>query len=107
MPKKKQPAKYSHTTTPEKVAKLRNDLPEMMKRKVASVDFRRNLIQAQNRDNYINEYHRLHGYMTSRRVPTLADGQRIANRMQELKRLTKESYNPSVSSYVKTVLGVN
>ena len=55
MPKKKQPAKYSHNITPEKVEKLRNDLPEMMKRKVASIEFRKNLIQAQNRDNYINE----------------------------------------------------
>jgi glycyl-tRNA synthetase beta subunit len=107
MPKKKQPAKYSHMITPEKVEKLRNDLPEMMKRKVASIEFRKNLIQAQNRDNYINEYHRLNGYLTSRRIPTMADGQRIANRMQELKRLTKESYSPSVSPYVKTVLGVN
>ena len=87
--------------------KLRNDLPEMMRRKVASIEFRKNLIQAQSRDNYINEYHRLHGYLTSRRIPTMTDGTRIASRMQELKRLTKESYKLSVSPYVKTVLGVN
>ena len=41
MPKKKQPAKYSHLVTPEKMMKLQNDLPEMMKRKVASVEFRK------------------------------------------------------------------
>ena len=107
MPKKKQPAKYSNMITPQKMEKLRNDLPEMMKRKVASVDFRRNLIQAQNRDNYVNEYHRLKGYISSHTIPTMRDVHKIADRMRELKALTKESYHPSVSPYIKTVLGVN
>ena len=107
MPKKKQPATYSHMITPERMEKLRNDLPEMMKRKVASVDFRKNLIQAQNRDNYINEYHRLKGYISSHRIPTMREAHRIAERMRELRALTKESYNPSVSPYIKTVFGVN
>ena len=102
MPKKK----YSHLLPPEKMLKLQNDLPEMMKKKVASIEFRKHLVQAQNRDNYINEYHRLHGFLTSNRIPPLA-GQKVASRMQELKRLTKESYHPSHSPYIKTVLGQN
>ena len=106
MPKKKQPAKYSHLITPEKMMKLQNDLPEMMKRKVSSMEFRKNLIQAQNRDNYINEYHRLDGYLTSHRIPCL-QGVKIAERMRELSKLTRESYKPSHSPYVKTVLGPN
>ena len=104
MPKKKQPAKYNHILPPEKMLKLRNDLPELMKKKVANIEFRHNLIQSQNRDNYINEYHRLHGYLTSKKIPTLADGQRIVNRIQELKQLTRDSYKPSVSPYLKTFL---
>ena len=86
--------------------KLQNDLPEMMKRKVASVEFRKILIQAQNRDNYINEYHRLNGYLDSHRIPYLQT-MKVVDRMRELSRLSRESYKPSQSPYVKTVLGPN
>ena len=104
MPRKKQPAKYKHQLPLEKMLKLRNDLPELMKKKVANVEFRKNVIESQVRDNYINEYHRLHGDLTSHRIRGL-DGQRIVNRLDELRHLTKHSFNAPQTAYAKSATG--
>ena len=101
MPQKKQPAKYKHQLPLEKMLKLRNDLPEMMKKKVANMEVRKNVLQTQARDNYINEYHRLHGAPKSRRIPTL-DHNRVLNRLEELKHLTNESFHAPQSAYAKS-----
>jgi len=71
-------------------------LPELKRKAQASTEFRRNLVEAQNRANFVNEYHRLNGYIATHTIPTLAAQQTIKERMEELKQLTKDSFNNKI-----------
>ena len=72
-PRNKKSSKYNKLVTPEKMTNLLNELPEYRKKKVASIEYRRNLMDTQNRDNYLNEYHRLSGDMSSYDTPALGE----------------------------------
>ena len=92
-PRNKAHAKHNKLVTPEKLSNLLNELPEYRKQKVASINYRRNLIEAQNRDNYLNEYHRLSGYMNNYEIPALSE-ERINRQLENL----AKKYNSSSSS---------
>ena len=66
--------------------------------KPASVTMRRNILQAQQRSNYMNEYDRIQGIITgyADRFAGHHDRKKLLNRQNELKQLFKRShdYNP-------------
>ena len=62
--------------------------------KPASVAMRHNIIQAQNRSSYMNEYDRIQGIITgyADRFAGNHNIQRLKNRQSDLRRLFKESH---------------
>ena len=62
-------------------------------RRHASIQFRNDLLKAQARSNYHNEYDRLTGILNST-VLHHGDKERLINRKEELKRLANASFYP-------------
>ena len=62
-------------------------------RRHASIQFRNDLLEAQARANYHNEYDRLTGILNSN-VLHNGDKERLTNRKDELKRLAHASFYP-------------
>ena len=69
----------------EKMLKVMEKM-RLRRERMPNVEFRKNLIETQKRDNYINEYQRLHGYISSHTIPTL-EAERIQGRMKKLRQL--------------------
>ena len=93
MPKKKVgPKKYQPLITPKELNNIINDLPELQKKKAASIELRRNIIEQQNRDNYANELHRLQGFISNYTLPRLEED-RIRGHMDSLIDKHNKSYN--------------
>ena len=90
--KKTQPKKYRPLITPKQMNNMINDLPELHKKKAASIEFRKNVIEAQNRDNYSNELHRLQGYLSVYTLPRLQED-RLRQHMDSLTDKHNKSYN--------------
>lgn len=86
------PKKGKNTFKPsinhEKMLKLMEEKMRLRRERVPNIEFRKNLLDTQKRDNYINEYQRLHGYISSHTVPTL-EAERINSRMDKLRKLAK------------------
>ena len=57
--------------------------------KVASIQFRHDMLQRQKNANYVNEHHRLRGKL-EHTVVRGADMHRLQNRMSELRRMLQE-----------------
>ena len=55
----------------EKMLKMIPNMIEEHKKRTESLQFRHNLLQTQKRNNYINEYERLNGYLYSHITPPL------------------------------------
>jgi len=68
--KKNKTKKYNPLVAHEKMIKMMPDIIEEKKRRTENLQFRHDLIQSQNRNNYVNEYNRLSGYMNSHTIPT-------------------------------------
>ena len=103
MQKMKTPAKapakkYKPLIPPKAINNIIQELPEYRKKKVANIEFRRNIIESQNRDNYMNEYDRLRGFISTYTLPTLEDA-RIKQHMESLKKPYNRSINSSGSLY--------
>ena len=90
----KNPAKkFNPLIQAKALTNIIQELPEYRKKKAASIEFRRNVIESQNRDNFQNEYDRLRGYMSSHSLPGLEET-RLKQRMESL----TNSYNKSVNT---------
>ena len=76
----------------EKMLKLMEEKMRLHRERTPNLEFRKNLVEAQKRDNYVNEYQRLHGYITSHTIPTL-EANRIKSRMDEIRNKTNEKAN--------------
>ena len=55
----------------EKMIKMVPNMIEEHKKRTESLQFRHNLLQTQKRNNYINEYERLDGYLNFHLIPPL------------------------------------
>ena len=77
--------------------KIMREIPEMKRKQVASLQFRNDMIQARNRENYLNELQRLQGII-SNTVPNLQED-RIKQRMSQLENQYKDSYYKTPSLY--------
>ena len=55
----------------EKMLKMIPNMLEEHKKRTESLQFRHNLLQTQKRNNYVNEYERLDGYLNSLLIPPL------------------------------------
>ena len=62
-PAKKPAKKFKPLIQAKALTYSLQELPEYRKN-AASIEFRRNVIESQNRDNFQNEYDRLRGYMS-------------------------------------------
>ena len=82
--KKKQAKTYKPFIAPKQIKNMMNELQDMRKQKAANIEFRRNIIEAQNRYNYLNELHRLQGFLSTYTLPQLQED-RIKNRISSLK----------------------
>jgi len=78
---------------PRRVPYSYHKLMERHQRRHASIQFRNDLLKAQARANYHNEYDRLTGIMNST-VLGHGDKERLMNRKEELKRLAQASFYP-------------
>ena len=94
MPKKKvaPKKKFQPVVTPKQINNIINEIPELHKKKAASIEFRRNIIEKQNRDNYANELHRLQGFISSYTLPRLEED-RIRGHMDSLINKYNKSYD--------------
>ena len=101
-PRNKAPTKHNKLVTPEKLSNLLNELPEYRRRKAASIEFRKNLIEVQNRDNYLNKYHRLTGYMKGYEIPSLSE-ERINRQLDNLAKKYNASSSFSGSLYKDSI----
>ena len=103
--KKNKTKKYNPLVAHEKMLKMMPDIIEEKKRRTENLQFRHDLIQTQNRNNYVNEYNRLSGYMNSHMIPTLqpAVKEKINNRLKELSSDVKKSFvQPTGTLYDRT-----
>jgi len=94
--RKKKASKYMPYITNEQMATIIKQLPayKRHKAKVPSINFHRDVTEKQNRDNYINEYHRLRGFITGYLTP----GSNIDLEKKRLKDLTEKYNNSFISS---------
>jgi hypothetical protein len=78
---------------PRRISYDIDKIMEKHQQKYASIQFRHDLIQKQNRSNYQNEFDRLKGMIDDRTVLGLRgqDITKLQNRQQELKQLHKKS----------------
>ena len=81
--------------------KIMREIPEIKRKQVASLQFRNDMIQARNRENYLNELQRLEGII-SNTVPNLQED-RIKQRMGQLENQYKDSYYKTPSLYYDSV----
>lgn len=81
---------------PSKVSYNVKRIMERHQLKHASIQFRHDMIQKQNRINYQNEHDRLTGILNNKIILGLrpADMARLTNRQQELKQLHQQSVYP-------------
>ena len=91
----------------EKMLKMVPLMQEEHKKRVESLQFRHNLLQTQKRNNYINEYERLNGYLNTHIVPPLQTEikDKSNSRMKELTNQVNKSFisSPNPSLYNKHV----
>ena len=73
--------------------KLLLQTKEKVEKKIASAQFRRNILESQKRNNYRNEYDRITGALQNRNI-TPAEARNLRNRRKDLKKLAKQSVNP-------------
>ena len=89
----------------EKMLKMIPNMIEEHKKRTESLQFRHNLLQTQKRNNYINEYERLNGYLYSHLVPPLQGEikEKINSRMNDLTNQVNKSFisTPNYSLYNK------
>ena len=78
---------------PRRVPHSYHSIMERHHRRHASIQFRNDLLKAQTRANYHNEYDRLTGILNST-VLQHGDTERLMNRKDELKRLAHGSFYP-------------
>ena len=78
---------------PRRVPHSYHHIMERHQRRHASIHFRNDLLKAQARTNYHNEYDRLTGILNST-VLKHGDKERLMNRKEELKRLAHASFYP-------------
>ena len=74
--------------------KLLLQAKEKTEKKVASAQFRRHILESQKRNNYRNEYDRITGALENKNI-TPEEARKLKNKRKELKKLAKESINPS------------
>ena len=87
--------------TPKQMNNMISSLPELHKKKAASIEFRKNVIEAQNRDNYNNELHRLQGHLAVYTLPGLQE-ERLKRHMGSLvEKYNNSYYNKSRGSLYK------
>jgi hypothetical protein len=102
--KKKTPKVFKPLLSPDRIRNILRELPENRKRIVENIEFRKNVLEKQNRDNFANEYQRLHGYLTGHTLPGLAAAQGIRTNMNDLKNRYKESLTKTGSIYEDTIV---
>ena len=80
----------------EKMLKMIPNMIEEHKKRTESLQFRHNLLQTQKRNNYINEYERLNGYLYSHLIPPLQSEikEKINSRMSDLTNQVNKSFIP-------------
>jgi hypothetical protein len=78
---------------PAKIPYSYHAIMERHKRKHASIQFRNDLLKAQTRANYHNEYDRLTGILNNT-VLRHGDKERLMNRKDELRKLAQDSFHP-------------
>ena len=101
--KKKQAKAYKPLLTPKQISNIIHELPEYRQKKAASIEFRKNVIEAQNRDNYLNELPRLEGFISTYTLPQLQED-RINNRMGSLNTKSNRTYKSRGSLYKDSIL---
>ena len=92
----------------EKMLKMVPQMQEEYKKRTESLQFRNNLLQTQKRNNYLNEYDRLSGYMNSHITPPLQAEikekmtEQVENRLSQLSKNVKKTFiTPHTSLYNK------
>ena len=73
--------------------KLLHQTKEKVEKKIASAQFRKNILESQKRNNYRNEYDRITGALQNKNI-TPAEARNLKNRRKDLKKLAKQSVNP-------------
>ena len=86
----------------EKIREKKGLNPHLLRQESArarqseSVNFRRNLLESQYRKNYIHEYEKIVGILSTQRLLHLPENQHLKKRKEELKSLAKQSVNPQL-----------
>jgi hypothetical protein len=62
--------------------------------KIASAQYRKDILESQNRNNYRNEYDRITGHLQNTKI-TPAEARKLSDRRKDLKNLAKQSINPT------------
>ena len=78
---------------PRRIPYSYHKIMERHHRRHASIQFRNDLLKAQARANYHNEYDRLTGILNNT-VLKHGDKERLMNRKEELKKLAQQSFYP-------------
>ena len=90
-------SKQPHKKVEAKHEKLINEVhARRAKKEKPSVEVRKNLLETQNRTNYIMEYDRLKGVMKSGTVGA-QQSQNLTKRQQELKQLIRLSFGGNIA----------
>ena len=79
---------------PRRIPYSYHKIMERHHRRHASIQFRNDLLKAQARANYHNEYDRLTGILNNT-VLKHGDKERLMNRKEELKKLAQHSFYPA------------
>ena len=77
---------------------MMRELPAYANRQVPSLEFRTNIVSKQLRDNYVNEYHRLKGYVSGY-ITTQSQADAINQRLKGLKGAYNDTYKKGISLY--------